>query len=261
MKKSDKISFMVLSLIAGLLLFIGVAVWSFENSKTLDQSRLEKIVFNDANVDKKEAYILKSEYEIENGKRVYEIEFTSGGVKYEYELDVKDGTILKSSRKKIDGTEMSIEDEEETSRITLEEAKRIALLDAGLESDVANFTEVELKKYEPDIIYEIEFINEGKSFEYEIEGSTGKIYSKKVKSLSTQGVSDTKNISMEEAKSIALEQAKLAIGDVTFMKTKLEHEEGMGVYEIEFYHEGMEYEYEIDAKSGTIIEYKREIRK
>ena len=30
------------------------------------------------------------------------------------------------------------------------------------------------------------------------------------------------------------------------------------VYEIEFYKDGMEYEYEIDAKTGDIIEYNSE---
>ena len=57
----------------------------------------------------------------------------------------------------------------------------------------------------------------------------------------------------EEAKTIAVNHAGFSVSDVSFSKTKLEKEHGTMVYEIEFYKDGMEYEYEINAETGEII--------
>ncbi|MDD6933236.1 MAG: PepSY domain-containing protein, partial [Eubacteriales bacterium] len=43
-------------------------------------------------------------------------------------------------------------------------------------------------------------------------------------------------------------------GDVTFTKAKLEKDDGVRKYEIEFRKGGTEYEYEIDAATGAILE-------
>lgn len=58
---------------------------------------------------------------------------------------------------------------------------------------------------------------------------------------------------VEEAKNIAADHAGFSVSDVSFSKAKLEREHGMMVYEIEFYKDGMEYEYEINAETGEII--------
>lgn len=62
-----------------------------------------------------------------------------------------------------------------------------------------------------------------------------------------------KQISVDEAKQIALAHANLAQKDVTFVKTKLDNEDNRIVYKIEFVISNIEYDYEIDAVSGEII--------
>ena len=63
-------------------------------------------------------------------------------------------------------------------------------------------------------------------------------------------------ISVEEARSKALAHAGLAAGQVTFVKQKLEWDNGRRVYEIEFYTaDRKEYDYEIDAYSGQVISF------
>ena len=62
-----------------------------------------------------------------------------------------------------------------------------------------------------------------------------------------------KQISVDEAKQIALAHANLAQKDVTFGKTKLDNEDNRIVYKIEFVISNIEYDYEIDAVSGKII--------
>lgn len=62
-----------------------------------------------------------------------------------------------------------------------------------------------------------------------------------------------KQISVDEAKQIALAHANLAQKDVAFVKTKLDNEDNRIVYKIEFVISNIEYDYEIDAVSGKII--------
>ena len=56
---------------------------------------------------------------------------------------------------------------------------------------------------------------------------------------------------MDRAKSIALGHAGVS---VSFSKAKLDDDDGRGVYETEFYVGNTEYDYEIDAHSGAILE-------
>ena len=66
-------------------------------------------------------------------------------------------------------------------------------------------------------------------------------------------INSAKNISIEDAKQIALAHAKIAQSGVTFIKAKLDTEDGRQVYDIEFYSGNTEYDYEIDAISGEIV--------
>jgi len=62
-------------------------------------------------------------------------------------------------------------------------------------------------------------------------------------------------ISVDKAKSIATQRAGLSMSAVTFEQASLEMDDGIMVYEIEFYHGSKEYECTINAETGTIIEY------
>lgn len=62
-----------------------------------------------------------------------------------------------------------------------------------------------------------------------------------------------------QAKTIALNHAKLTEADVTFYRVRQDRDDGRIVYEIEFYSATTEYDYEIDALTGRIREYDRDI--
>ncbi|EFM40117.1 peptidase propeptide and YPEB domain protein [[Eubacterium] yurii subsp. margaretiae ATCC 43715] len=64
-------------------------------------------------------------------------------------------------------------------------------------------------------------------------------------------------IGVEKAKSIALRDA--GVSGVTFVTAKLETEDGVKVYDVEFYKGNVEYDYEIDAITGKILEKDKDI--
>ncbi|MCM1155126.1 MAG: PepSY domain-containing protein [Roseburia sp.] len=68
----------------------------------------------------------------------------------------------------------------------------------------------------------------------------------------------TEYITLEEAKSVALDNAWLVAADVTFLKEKLDYDDGVAEYEIEFVTDTTKYEYEINAKDGSVLSMSKE---
>lgn len=76
----------------------------------------------------------------------------------------------------------------------------------------------------------------------------------------TQGTNGSKAIiSEDDAKAIVLEHAGLTGKEVSFVKVKTDYENGRTEYELEFYYENTEYDYELDAASGEILSFDNEI--
>ena len=65
-------------------------------------------------------------------------------------------------------------------------------------------------------------------------------------------------IGMDRAKAIALEHAGLTDSRVIFTHLSMGREDGRMVYEVEFRLNGTEYEYEIDASTGRIVDHERD---
>ena len=103
-------------------------------------------------------------------------------------------------------------------------------------------------------MYEIEFVTDEAEYEYEIDASTGAIREKSVESRGKTRQDSASYIGVDRAKRIALSRAGLSAGDVSFTKAKLEKDDGVRVYEIEFRAGGTEYEFEIDAVTGRVLE-------
>ncbi len=65
-------------------------------------------------------------------------------------------------------------------------------------------------------------------------------------------------ISAAKAKSIALERAGLSSSQVRFTKVELDYDDGVRIYELEFYSKNYEYEVEVSAYGGRVLSYDRE---
>lgn len=148
-------------------------------------------------------------------------------------------------------------------QISLEDAKKAALTDAGLSDTDVIYTK-EKTDYEDGImVYEIEFYAGNAEYEYEINAATGTVYSKSVETHHTQtghghdkhtGTSQT-DIGADSAEAIALNHAGFLETEVSRLKSEFDIDDGRAVYEVEFDKDGREYEYKIDATDGSIIEF------
>ena len=146
------------------------------------------------------------------------------------------------------------------SYIGVEKAKSIALKDAGVSN--VTFVKAKLDTEDGVKVYDVEFYKGNVEYDYEIDAKTGKILEKDTDIENyTIPTKQTKNnnayIGVEKAKAIALKDAGL--GSATFTKAKLDTDDGIKIYDIEFRSGNMEYDYEIDAKTGTILEKDAEI--
>lgn len=65
-------------------------------------------------------------------------------------------------------------------------------------------------------------------------------------------------LSKDKIKSIVINHTKLSMGAVGNMEINLDCDDGKMIYEAEFIYNGYEYEYELDAKTGAVLETDKE---
>ena len=205
--------------------------------------------------------VIKVKLDTDDGQKVYEVDILNGDYEYEVEVLASTGAILKTKKKAVTDADPGNQPDP-GQQVSLAKAKEIAAADAGLAVADVTFTEAKLDREDGVLVYEIAFYTATYEYEYEINASTGGICSREQKKLKQTGNGDpgsTENpdyaISLEEAKSIAASHAGFSLSEVRFKEAEQDWEDGQLVYEITFIKDSMEYEYEIDAITGKILDY------
>ena len=157
-------------------------------------------------------------------------------------------------------------------------AKEKALAHAKVSAKDAVFEKVELSKDDGRYEYEVDFRVGNVEYDYEIDAVSGNVlyfekdidddYRAPANSGSSSNPSSSKPnssqsvssayISASKAKNIALEHAGVSAANASFIKAEFDRDDGKAVYEIEFFSKGYDYEYEIDAKSGKVLDFDKE---
>lgn len=159
------------------------------------------------------------------------------------------------------GTQNSAEGEISESR-----AKEIALTDAGVtEADVLAIL-VKRDFDDGKSVYDVDFYVQNQEFDYEIDAVTGTIISRdfdiendflnQTQNAGAGTGANTGTISMEQATAIVLNRVSGATAQNVYMK--LENDDGYLKYEGDVYYNGMEYEFELNAQTGDILEWSEE---
>ncbi len=148
------------------------------------------------------------------------------------------------------------------SMITAEDAIEIALKDAGLEKEDIRDLDAELDYDNGKAHYDVDFEKDDKDYDYEIHAETGKILKKDVPAKAAAASATTtdkpKQITRDEAKSIALNHAGLTASQVRDLEVELDRDDGKAHYDVSFDADGYDYDYEIHAETGKILKSEKE---
>ena len=154
--------------------------------------------------------------------------------------------------------------------ISYDKAKEIALEHAKVAENSLIFDKVEKDYEDHRLVYEVEFVtNDGMEYDYEIDASSGTIVkydfdaeyyapsgtSRSRRQNGSSQAADASQISEDDAKRIALEQAGISEKQASYLHVKKDWDDGYVLYEGKFFYNELEYEFEIDAQTGRILEW------
>ena len=177
---------------------------SANSSSYIGEEKAKSIAFSDAEIVETDATGVTCYLESEDGRMVYDIDFYANDSEYDYEIDAKNGSIVKK--------------EKDTKNVTHGSSSTSGGTLAGENASATN-----------------------------IGNTSG--------NSSTTAV---ENITETEAKNIAFKDAGVNESDATNVTSHKETNNGVVVYDISFKHGGYEYDYEINATNGKIIEKDKE---
>lgn len=201
-------------LIVAVVVFGTVQVGASVNSnKAIGLDKGVNVALQDAGFKSEEVTGLTAHYDNDDGVATYEVDFIAGGFEYEYTIKAADGTIIEANR----------------------EAAKTPQLSAS-----------EIKFEDPLPADPVQPQEPAKAEE------SAKAEEPAAPQTQTPSEPASKYIGIDKAKSIALKDAGLNASEVKFTKAKLDKDDGTAVYELEFYTGNTEYEYEINASTGTI---------
>ena len=254
-----------------------------ETKQAITMEDAVKISLEDAKAAETDAAVYKQIWEYSDNAEIFEIDFLiPGKMKYEYEIAADTGAILERDKEAWDADDdreyegLAPGRTTDSEKVTgaLEDAADTAFKDAGVKKDDVIICKLGTDFENGREVYVVEFLQEGKTkYEYEIAAADGAIVFHEQEPWETEDdfeykgllhpetVRENENgegngaISKTEAREIALKDAGLSENDVTITKCRMDFEDGVEKYEVEFRTaDGYEYEYEIDAETGKILD-------
>ena len=113
----------------------------------------------------------------------------------------------------------------------------------------------------------MEFQAGNTEYDYEIDAVSGEILQSNAESHDAQPKETHPNtdtvssgqLSESEVRSIVLKHANVSSAEVTDWDCELDTDDGVTIFEIEFKAGGYEYDYEVNAMTGSILQYDREL--
>ena len=207
-------------------------------SKFISLEEAKKIALKDAKLDELAQKIVFTREELNrnSGKPCYILEFYTGTNQYHYQIDAKSGSIIYAGK-----------------FITLSEAKKIALDDAGCKDKVSFTEETLVSGGIKSPYYSFAFESDTARWTYKIDAVLGSIMDKTYDKIVPPA---PEFIGLEKAKEIALKDAGLdeATQKIVFTREELSRNSGKPCYILEFYTAKKQYSYKVDAKNGSIME-------
>ncbi|MGI6275327.1 MAG: PepSY domain-containing protein [Acutalibacteraceae bacterium] len=256
------------------------------------ETEAASIAMEHAGVKEDDALSLRVSQEEEDGVAVYDVEFATADRRYHCDVVRSSGEVLNFSYNAVtsgddqadDGAAAQTSGAQESSASAAQtddasassaqqstassgaideaQARSIALEHAGVAESDAKFYRVERDNDDGRAVYEVEFYSGNTEYDYEISAETGEIlsYDSDIEGWAAQSASSTSGsaVTLEQARELVLERVPgAAASDV---QIEQERDDGRDIYEGEVYYDRTEYEFEIDASTGSFIKWSVDYR-
>ena len=256
------------------------------------ETEAASIAMEHAGVKEDDALSLRVSQEEEDGVAVYDVEFATADRRYHCDVVRSSGEVLNYAYNAVtsgddqadDGAAAQTSGTQESSASAAQtddasassaqqstassgaideaQARSIALEHAGVAESDAKFYRVERDNDDGRAVYEVEFYSGNTEYDYEISAETGEIlsYDSDIEGWAAQSASSTSGsaVTLEQARELVLERVPgAAASDV---QIEQERDDGRDIYEGEVYYDRTEYEFEIDASTGSFIKWSVDYR-
>ena len=212
----------------------------------------------------------------QNGTDYYAVDFTANGRTYAYDIDAVTGVIIDSSEGQsqpaqatdggasADSANSSGTSSQSTggsAAITEDQAREIALADAGLTAEEVTFLKTKLDRDDGRLVYDVEFYTaDYTEYDYEIDAADGTVLSSDFDAEGYTAPADSATaITADQAKEIALAEVPGATVDDIY-EFELDRDDGRLEYAGAIWYDGTEYEFTIDGYSGAIRSWEADLR-
>ncbi len=216
---------------------IAIVAWGGRRSRVMDRSEAMEHALSDAGLALADVTLTRQELQRDGGRNCYEIEFVSETHVYEYEIDAATGEVRGVSIHAL-GTEGATASASQGQ--------------TGMGQPDAENGQSEPSGQQPGTA---EGQSQPEGGQPEASGQQPPTAGQTNPQSRPAGAVET----IDAAKAAALADAGLAVSDVTFTKEKLDWDDGIAVYDIEFLTADTEYDYEIDAATGAVLDKSAEL--
>ena len=269
-------------LLTGTALMLAAALAGCGNAPAADQAakismeQAQTAALEAANIDAADADISSATLSEVAGVTCYKVAFTSGDHTYAYSINAENGEVLEASCRDKNAapadstqtdttasgattTPVQTTPSTNASTGTVDEAKaqEIALAHAGVKAADATITKSKLDYDDGRQMYEIEWYANGAKYDYEIAVATGEIVNSGYEAKTVVGTGNNATVSEATAKQTALARVSGAT-EKDIYEWKLDYDDGRPEYEGKIIYGGTEYDFTIDATSGTVTEWDAE---
>lgn len=220
------------------------AIGSIANNQGIGLERATNVALQNAGYTESEVTGLRGHYDRDDNLKIYEIEFYADGFEYDYKVAAEDGTILEANRELTNQINGGTTGQNSSQGITSENNQQSGN-SSNNQSDNSSQTQNNQSS------------SAGQSQTQQSSGSS-QAQQSSGSSQGQQTADSSQYIGTEKAKQIALNHAGVSSSSATFTKTKLDRDDGIYVYEIEFISGEIDYDYEINATTGNVISFDTE---
>ena len=256
---------------------------SQQQASYISMDQAQAATLDAANIDAANADVSSATLSEIAGITCYKVEFTSGDYAYSYSINAESGEVLEmSSREQTvatlvpeDGTQTDTpatnssgsattpaqakpSTNPSTGAVSEAKAQEIALAHAGVKAVDATITKSKLDYDDGRQVYEIEWYANGAKYDYEIDVATGEVVKSDYEAKNIVGTGNSATINEADAKKTVLARVSGATTSDIY-EWEFDYDDGHPEYEGKIIYGGSEYEFTIDATSGTVTEWDVEV--